>query len=59
LCRDYLYQDRPPRFYHTRRHRLPAKALLKKFAEFENWWQQQDEWLEEPHVQNRHAGHPR
>jgi LmbE family N-acetylglucosaminyl deacetylase len=36
-CRDYLYQNRPPRFYHTRRHRIPAKALLKKFAEFEDW----------------------
>jgi N-acetylglucosamine malate deacetylase 2 len=35
-CRDYLYQCRPPRFYHTWRHRLPAKALLKKFAEFED-----------------------
>jgi LmbE family N-acetylglucosaminyl deacetylase len=44
LCRDYLYQERPPRFYHTRRHRLPAKVLLKKFAEFEDWRQQQDEW---------------
>jgi LmbE family N-acetylglucosaminyl deacetylase len=43
-CRDYLYQNRPPRFYHTRRHRLPAKALLKKFAEFEDWRQQQDVW---------------
>jgi N-acetylglucosamine malate deacetylase 2 len=34
-CRDYLYQNRPPRFYHTRRHRVPAKVLLKKFAEFD------------------------
>jgi LmbE family N-acetylglucosaminyl deacetylase len=41
-CRDYLYQNRPPRFYHTRRHRLSAKALLKKFAEFEEWRQQQE-----------------
>jgi len=41
-CRDYLYQNRPPRFYHTRRHRLSAKALLKKFAEFEDWRQQQE-----------------
>jgi len=41
-CRDYLYQNRPPRFYHTRRHRLSAKALLKKFMEFEEWWQQRD-----------------
>jgi len=44
LCRDYLYQNRPPRFYHTRRHRLSAKALLKKFAEFEDWRQQQKSW---------------
>jgi len=44
LCRDYLYQERPPRFYHTRRHRLPAKALLKKFAEFEDWRQHQHAW---------------
>jgi N-acetylglucosamine malate deacetylase 2 len=44
LCRDYLHQNRPPRFYHTRRHRLSAKALLKKFAEFEDWRQQQESW---------------
>lgn len=44
LCRDYLYQNRPPRFYHTRRHRLSAKALLRKFAEFEDWRQQQESW---------------
>jgi N-acetylglucosamine malate deacetylase 2 len=44
LCRSYLYQNRPPRFYHTWRHRLPAKALLKKFAEFEDWRQKQDAW---------------
>jgi N-acetylglucosamine malate deacetylase 2 len=44
-CRSYLYQNRPPRFYHTRRHRLPTKALLKKFAEFENWrLLQRDAW---------------
>jgi LmbE family N-acetylglucosaminyl deacetylase len=43
-CRDYLYQNRPPRFYHTRRHRLSAKALLKKFAEFEEWRQQRENW---------------
>jgi N-acetylglucosamine malate deacetylase 2 len=43
-CRDYLYQNRPPRFYHTRRHRLSAKALLKRFVEFEEWRQQRDEW---------------
>lgn len=44
-CRDYLYQNRPPRFYHTRRHRLPAKALLRKFAEFEDWrWLRRDAW---------------
>lgn len=36
-CRSYMYQERRPRFYHTRRHRLPAKALLKKFREFEDW----------------------
>jgi LmbE family N-acetylglucosaminyl deacetylase len=34
-CRDYLFQERRPRFYHTRRHRLPAKVLLRKFCEFE------------------------
>ncbi len=44
LCRDYLYQNRPPRFYHTRRHRLSAKAILKKFAEFEDWREQQGSW---------------
>jgi LmbE family N-acetylglucosaminyl deacetylase len=43
-CRDYLYQNRPPRFYHTRRHRLSAKELLKKFAEFEEWRQQRENW---------------
>jgi hypothetical protein len=43
-CRDYMYQNRPPRFYHTRRHRLSAKALLKKFAEFEEWRQQREDW---------------
>jgi N-acetylglucosamine malate deacetylase 2 len=37
-CRSYLYQNRPPRFYHTWRHRLPAKGLLKKFVEFEDSW---------------------
>lgn len=37
LCHDYMFQERRPRFYHTRHHRLPAKALLKKFAEFETW----------------------
>jgi LmbE family N-acetylglucosaminyl deacetylase len=59
LCRDYLYQERPPRFYHTRRHRLAAKALLKKFAEFEEWRRAQNAWRQEPHVQNPHVGHPR
>lgn len=44
LCRDYLYQERPPRFYHTRRHRLSAMALLKRFAEFEEWRQQRESW---------------
>ncbi len=43
-CRDYLFQSQPPRFYHTRRHRLSAKALLKKFAEFEDWRKRQDAW---------------
>lgn len=43
-CRSYLYQSRPPRFYHTRRHRLSAKALLRKFAEFEKWRQQREDW---------------
>jgi hypothetical protein len=35
LCRSYLHQERRPRFYHSRRHRLPAKVLLKKFAKLE------------------------
>jgi hypothetical protein len=39
-----MFQNRPPRFYHTRHHRLPAKTLLKKFAEFEVWLKQQDAW---------------
>jgi len=43
-CRDYMYQERPPRFYHTRHHRLPAKTLLKKFAEFELWRAQREDW---------------
>jgi len=34
-CRDYMYQERRPRFYHTRGHRISAKTLLRKFAEFE------------------------
>lgn len=38
-CRDYMFQERRPRFYHTRHHRLPAKALLRKFREFEDWLQ--------------------
>ena len=37
LCHSYMYQERRPRFYHTSRHRLPAKSLLKKFSEFEDW----------------------
>ena len=45
LCRSYFFQQKRPRFYHTHRHRLPAKALIKKFAEFEVWKQQQ-EWQE-------------
>ncbi len=44
LCRDYMYQERRPRFYHTRRHRLSAKLLLKKFAEFEVWRNQRENW---------------
>ena len=43
-CRDYMYQKRPPRFYHTRWHRLSAKALLNKFAEFEAWRAQRETW---------------
>jgi LmbE family N-acetylglucosaminyl deacetylase len=43
-CRDYMYQNRPPRFYHTRHHRLSAKALLNEFAEFEEWRQQREDW---------------
>lgn len=41
---DYMFQERRPRFYHTRRHRLAAKVLLKKFAEFEIWRQGQPDW---------------
>ncbi len=41
-CRSYMFQERRPRFYHTHRHRLPAKTLLNKFAEFEAWLQRQD-----------------
>jgi hypothetical protein len=37
VCRDYMYRQRRPRFYHTRHHRLSANALLQKFAEFEAW----------------------
>jgi len=44
LCTDYMYQERRPRFYHTRHHRLSAKALLKKFAEFETWRAGQEWW---------------
>jgi N-acetylglucosamine malate deacetylase 2 len=43
-CRDYMYQNKPPRFYHTRWHRLPAKALLQKYTEFEQWRQQRQDW---------------
>lgn len=35
ICRDYMYQERRPRFYHTRHHRLSAKYLLKEFSDFE------------------------
>ena len=35
--RDYMFQERRPRFYHTRHHRLPAKSLLKKFSDFDDW----------------------
>jgi N-acetylglucosamine malate deacetylase 2 len=41
-CRDYMYQERRPRFYHTRRHRLAAMVLLRKFAKFEAWHQPSD-----------------
>lgn len=41
-CRSYLYQNRPPRFCHTRRHHLSVKALRTKFAEFEEWRQRRD-----------------
>jgi LmbE family N-acetylglucosaminyl deacetylase len=41
-CRDYMYQERRPRFYHTRHHRLRAMVLLRKFAEFETWHQRSD-----------------
>ena len=34
-CLDYMYQERRPRFYHTRHHRLSAKYLLKTFSDFE------------------------
>jgi LmbE family N-acetylglucosaminyl deacetylase len=34
-CESYFFQNRRPRFYHTRKHRLAADALLKKFAQFE------------------------
>jgi hypothetical protein len=37
-----MYQEQRPRFYPTRHHRLSAKALLKKFAEFEAWREGQD-----------------
>jgi LmbE family N-acetylglucosaminyl deacetylase len=39
VCHGYMYQERRPRFYHTRHHRLSANALLQKFAEFEAWHQ--------------------
>jgi LmbE family N-acetylglucosaminyl deacetylase len=42
LCRSYLHQERRPRFYHTRRHRLSAKVLLRKFAKLEVSKQQND-----------------
>jgi len=38
-CRDYMFQERRPRFYHTRRHRLPAMVLLSRFRAFEEWLQ--------------------
>jgi LmbE family N-acetylglucosaminyl deacetylase len=44
LCRDYMYQERRPRFYHTRRHRISAKVLLRKFTEFENWQKKHPAW---------------
>jgi LmbE family N-acetylglucosaminyl deacetylase len=53
-CRDYLYQNRPPRFYHTWKHRLPAKTLLKKFAEFEDLRRrQQGTWGRDSDSQDR------
>jgi LmbE family N-acetylglucosaminyl deacetylase len=46
-CPSYLFQERHPRFYHTYRHRLPARRLLKKFAEFEQWRLQRDDWSQQ------------
>jgi LmbE family N-acetylglucosaminyl deacetylase len=40
VCRDYMFQERRPRFYHTRHHRLSANVLLQKFGEFEAWHQE-------------------
>ena len=37
-----MYQERRPRFYQTRHHRLRAKALLQNFVEFEAWRERQD-----------------
>lgn len=42
-CRDYMYQNQRPPFYHTRHHRISARALLKKFAEFEDWQKQRED----------------
>lgn len=44
MCRDYMYQNLRPRFYHTRHHRISAKVLLKKFAEFEDWRNRGENW---------------
>jgi LmbE family N-acetylglucosaminyl deacetylase len=44
LCRSYLFQEKRRRFYHTDSHRLSAKALMKKFAEFETWCRQNEDW---------------
>jgi N-acetylglucosamine malate deacetylase 2 len=46
-CRSYMYQERRPRFYHTRHHRLSAKILLKNFVEFEKWHEKQSKEREE------------
>ncbi len=54
-CRSYLFQEQRPRFYHTYRHRLSAKSLLKKFAEFEDWRRQREDWPHPPEAMD-HGG---